>query len=135
MLEYEIPSQWTEVFNMVDGIGNLLRTDAISKNFNPPAEYRRQLNIATGCYMYLVVEYKKYRAIKENNEVSKYVSIKNEQTVKFVSASTEREASAFVAKERYYRDLIEGWMLASESAIYTIKKHLDVDTKEERLPE
>lgn len=133
MIEYEIPVQWQEVFSNVDEIGKVLRTDAISKNFNPSSEYRKLLNIATGNYMYLVVEYKRWRAIKENNEVNKYVMLKSEQTAKFVSAATEREASAFVSKERFYRDLLEGWMLAAESAIYTIKKHLGIDTKEEKL--
>jgi len=133
MIEYEIDKAWQEVFNNVNEIGKTLRSDAISKNFNPPAEYRRLLNIATGNYMFLVVEYKRWRAIKENNQVNKYVGLKNDTTTKFVSAAADREASLFVAKERYSRDLLEGWMLAAESAIFTIKKHLYVDTREEKV--
>lgn len=131
-MEYEISAQWQEVFNSVDEIGKTLRTDAITKNFNPRAEYGRLLTIACGCYVYLVTEYKRWRAIKENNEVNKYVMLKNEPTAKFVSAATEREASAFVAKERYYRDLLEGYTLACESIINTLKKFIDSDKKEEK---
>jgi|GEM_PF-6825589 len=133
MEEYSIPDQWLEVTKQIDNIGGILRSDAISKNFNPTAEYRRLLNVLTGSYMYLVPLFKQYRAVKENNEVAKYVQLKNEQTVKFVSAAAEREASSFVGKERYLRDFLEGWMLAAESGIYTCKKHIDSDTKEERL--
>lgn len=132
-LDYEIPKEWTDVFKMINNIGKSLREDAVSKSFSPKAEYSKMLNILTGCYMYLVPLYKQYRAIKENNAVAKYCEIKNETTTKFISAAAEKEASNFVCKERFYRDLLESWMLASEQGIYTLKKHLDSDTKEEDL--
>jgi len=134
MLEYEINAQWQEVFNSVDEIGKILRTDAITKNFNPRAEYGRLLTIACGCYVYLVTEYKRWRAIKENNEVNKYVMLKNDPTLtaKFVSATADRESSAFVSKERYYRDILEGYTLACEAIINTLKKFIDSDKKEEK---
>jgi hypothetical protein len=133
MLEYEIPKEWLEVVAKINEIGQLLRDDAISKNFNSAAEYRRCLNVLTGCYMFIAPEFKRWRAIKENNETAKFCQLKNESQVKFTAASGDKEASNFVGKERYLRDYLEGWLMAAESGIYTIKKHLDVDTKEERL--
>jgi len=133
MEQYDLDPQVKEVIDKIEEIGKALRTDAISKSFSPRAEYLKMLDIATGCYMFLAPEYKRYRAIKENNEVAKYVTLKNEQITKFVSASAEREASTFVSKERYIRDVLEGWLMAAEQAIYTLKKHLGDDKKEESL--
>ncbi len=133
MEEYKLDAQVEEVANTVADIGKMLRTDAISKSFAPEAEYKKQLNILTGCYMFLIVEFKKWRAIKENNEVAKYCQLKTDQTAKFVSAQAEREASNFVCKERYVRDVLEAIVLAAEQGIYTIKKHLESDTKEKNL--
>ena len=132
MLEYEINPQWQEVFNSVEEIGKVLRTDAITKNFNPRAEYGRLLIIATGCYVYLVTEFKRWSAIKTNNEVDKFCSLKECGGPKFTAASANPEASLFVAKERYYRDLLEGYMLACESIINTLKKFIDSDKQEEK---
>jgi len=134
MIEYETPKEWEEVVKYVRDIGKALREDAVSKNFSPEVEYRRLLNIATGSYMYLVTEYKKWRSIKENNEVAKFCALKNEiGSTKFTAASGQIEASNFVCKERYYRDYLEGWMLASEQAIYTLKKHLGSDEREHNV--
>jgi hypothetical protein len=133
MLEYEIQKDWMDVINKVDEIGKVLREDAVSKSFNPRGEYERMLRILSGCYAYLVTEFKKWRAIKENNEVAKYCQLKSEQTVKFVSAQAEREASLFVAKERYNRDLLEGWVLGCEQMIHTLKKFIETDKQEEKF--
>jgi len=135
MESYEIPQEWKEVIKKVDEIGTSLREDAVSKNFNPRGEYERMLRIATGCYMYLVTEYKKLRSIKENNEVAKYCQLKMDTSLtgKFVSAAAEKESSNFVCKERYLRDFIEGWLLASEQAIYTLKKFVESDKQEEKF--
>ena len=130
---YELDKEVQEVIKKVDEIGKALRDETIAKSFAPKAEYARQLNIATGCYMYLVPEFKRWRALKENNEVAKFCQLKSENTTKFTAAAAQPEASMFVSKERYIRDILEGWMLAAEQAIYTLKKHLESDTKENNL--
>ncbi len=76
MIQYEIDPKWQEVFDDVQKIGNVLRTDAITKNFNPEAEYKRLLTIATGCFVYLVTEFKRWSAVKTNNEAEKFCSLK-----------------------------------------------------------
>jgi hypothetical protein len=133
MEQYELGPDVNEVIKKVDEIGKALRDETITKSFAPKAEYARLLNIATGCYMFLAPEFKKWRALKENNEVAKFCQLKSENTTKFTAAAAQPEASQFVSKERYIRDVIEGWMLAAEQAIYTLKKHLESDTKEENL--
>ena len=132
-MEYEISSEWKEVALQVSEIGNILRTDAISKSFSPEGEYKKHLNVLTGCYMYLVVEFKKWRALKENNEVAQFCMLKNATVEggKFVVASGEKEASNAIAKERYFRDWLEGYVMSCEQGIYTLKKHLESDKKEQ----
>lgn len=132
-VKYEVEKEWTDVFKKIDEIGETLRNDAIKENFNPQANYKKWLNILTGCYIYLVPKFKKWRALKENNSCRKYLEIKQNAVGKFVSAPADREASGFVHKERYFRDLLEGWMLAAEQGIYTLKKHLRQDEKEEQI--
>lgn len=135
-MEYEISQAYKEAGDAIQAVGQLLRDDAISKNFSPKAEYARQLNILTGWYMFVVVEFKKYRSIKENNEVAKYCQLKMQAGTsgeKFVSATGEKEASNFVSQERYIRDVLEGMLLAAEQGIYTIKKHLGEEVKEEKF--
>jgi len=129
---FEIPDDWQQVAGQVDSIGKQLREDAISKTFSPEAEYKRCLDVLTGCYMFLVTQFKQWRAIKENNYVAKFCDLKNNTglTEKFTAASGEKEASNFVRRERYYRDWLEGWLLAAEQGIYTVKKHLDSENKE-----
>jgi hypothetical protein len=82
--------------------------------------------------MFLVTQFKQWRAIKENNYVAKFCDLKNNTplTEKFTAASGEKEASKFVADARYKRDWLEGWLLACEQGIYSIKKHLDSASKE-----
>jgi len=133
----QIPKEWEEVTAQVSKIGEELRNDAYSAKFAPEAEYKKSLNVLTGCYMYLIVQFKRYRAIKENNEVAKFCELKNAaedplvaKTLKFTSAAAEKEASASVSEERYLRDYLEGWTCACEQGIYTIKKHLEADRKE-----
>ena len=131
-MDYEIPKTWEEVFEQVNQIGKNLRSDAFAKSFSIRSEYEKSLAVATGCYQFLVVEYKKYRALKENKEVEKYVALKESSDGKFISAAADREASLFVAKDRYYRDLLEGHVLGSEALINTLKKFIDSDKKEEK---
>jgi len=134
MIEYEIDPQYLEAAKAIGDVGQLLRDDAISKNFSPKAEYARQLNILTGWYMFVVVEYKKWRSIKENNEVGKFCQLKNEVgSAKFTAASGQVEASNFVCKERYLRDFLEGILMSAEQGIYTLKKHLGDDKNEEKF--
>lgn len=136
MESYAIEEKYIEAGKAISDVGQLLREDAISKNFSPKAEYARQLNILTGWYMFVVVEFKKWRAIKENNETAKYCQLKMQAGVaneKFISVAGEKEASNLVAKERYVRDVLEGMLLAAEQGIYTIKKHLGEDNKEEKF--
>jgi hypothetical protein len=133
MEQYELDPQYLDAAKKISEVGQLLRDDAISKNFSPKAEYAKQLNILTGWYMFIVVEFKKWRSIKENNETAKYCQLKQENITKFVSIAAEKEASNFVGKERYFRDFLEGLLLAAEQGIYTLKKHLGEDKQEEKF--
>ena len=130
-VEYKISQELNEVTDMVDKIGAALRSDSVSKSFSPRAEYKRMLSVLSGCYIYLITEFKKWRAIKANNEVAKYCLIKSETTTKFVNATTEKEASNFVRKERYFRDLLEGYTKGCAEMIYTLKKFIEADKDEE----
>lgn len=134
-MESKMPKEWRDVVNQLDSISKSLRKEIKSGKSQPVEEYTRMLNIATGCYMFLVPKFKKYRALKANNQAAKYCQIKDEwpSDEKFVSRMAEIEAEKSIAKVRAVRDFLEGWMLAAESAIYTLRKHLSLYSEEKKI--
>ena len=127
----EIPKKWLEVTKQIELIGDDLRKVIKEEGGRTIDQYRNWLDILTGCYMYLEPLFAKYSALKRNNEDAKYMDIKNNWGEgKFVSAVADRKASDSVAKYRYVRDWLEGWVKAAESGIYTCRRHLSEQTKE-----
>jgi hypothetical protein len=120
------------IFDIVDNIGKQLReSTSLNKEF-----YYDSLDKLSGCYTYLAPVYKKLDAIKKNGEVIKYVELKNEceaTETKFVSAAAERESTYEVKDIRLVRNIIEGYLLATENNINTTKKHIDGYYKEREL--
>lgn len=138
----EMPVEWLEVTTKIEKIGEELRSVVKDEKERTFQQYAEWLDILTGCYMYLKPLFNKYSAAKRNNEDAKYMDIKNNWKSdpdnpkdKFVSATADREASVAVAKLRYIRDWVEGWVLAAECGIFTLRKHLSENNKEVRLEE
>lgn len=131
----KIPKEWLECSKIIENIGDELRREIKDMKPRTLDQYRYWLDRLTGSYMTLTPIFKKYRAKKENNEVAKYVAIRTHwpKGEKFVSAAADKEASSFVAKERYIRDWLEGWILAAEQGIRTIKRHLNLYEKEKGI--
>lgn len=131
----KIPKEWLEAANIIDEIGKELRREIKDMRPRTRDQYEYWLDRLTGSYMYLMPLFKKYRAIKENNEAAKYVVIRDKtpEGTKFVSAAADKEASLSVKRERYIRDWLEGWILSSVQGIMTIKRHLNRYAEEKHI--
>ena len=71
--------------------------------------------------------YKKIRAEKENWESTYYNHLKLQsdvEQIKFVSAVAEKQASEFISPLRLARDILEGYVTAITTAIYTCRSRL-----------
>ena len=122
------------IFEQVDNIGKELRE---SSTLNM-GYYHKTLDKLSGCYTYLMPLYLKLEALKKNKEVSKYMSLKlafipNEVEKKFVSTVADKEASYEVRNLRMARNIIEGYMKATETDINTCKKHIGGNEKERQV--
>jgi hypothetical protein len=76
-------------------------------------------------------------ATKLNAELKFYVRRKEElegKGEKVTAANLEKEASASVSEYRQVRNLLEGYLLASEKAIGTIQSILKRQAMERNLP-
>jgi len=119
-----------EVFESVGAIAKELRELAMrNSTFRPVDWYIEKLNVLTGDFMYLSCRYGESKAARDNNEVSKYISLKMESNVsgdKFVSAVGEREARNSVNDLVEVEKVLESYKDASEQGILTCKKIMDV---------
>jgi len=130
----EILGEAKPIFDQVDNIGKELRElSTLNMEY-----YHSTLDKLSGCYTYLMPLYLKLHAFKKNKEVSKYMSLKlgfvpNEIEKKFVSTVADKEASYEVRDLRMARNIIEGYMKATENAINTCKKHMGGNEKERQV--
>ena len=120
------------IFDIIDKIGKQLRElTKLDKTF-----YYESLDKLSGCYTHLSPLFKKLQAIKTNTEVGKYVELRNkseESESKFVSAVADRESSHTVKDIRLVRNIIDGYLSATENNINTCKKHMEGYYKERNL--
>ena len=119
-----------EVFSSVSAIAKELRELAMrNTSFRVVDWYIEKLNVLTGSFMYLATRYGETKAARDNNEVSKYISLKMDSNVagdKFVSAVGEREARNSVNDLVEVEKVLESYKDASEQGILTCKKIMDV---------
>ena len=119
-----------EVFESISNIAKELRELAMrNATFRVIDWYTEKLTVLTGDFMYLATRYGETKAARDNNEVSKYISLKMDSNVagdKFVSAVGEREARNSVNDLVETEKVIESYKDASEQGILTCKKIMDV---------
>ena len=117
------------IFAIIDEIGGEMR-EPTGLNIE---YYYTSLDKLSGCYTYLSPLYKKLAAVKTNNEVGKYVTLRKaseDDEKKFVSTAADRESSHEVRDIRLVRNIVEGYLLATENSINTCKKHIGGYEKE-----
>ncbi len=98
-----------EMFDKIDIIGEKLRKGIITT----PVECTLILQELNGIFAFLNPIYKISEVQKKNREERSYVDIKiktEKMGNKFVSASTDREASLSVANYRRVRSIFEGYI-------------------------
>lgn len=119
-----------EVFAMIDEGAKFLRTVAFkTTSFIPLESLTEQLSKMTGCFMYVTTGYNRKHVARENNEINKYMECKRDASVageKFVSAVAEREARNSVQDFATAEEVLEGYKLAAEQAINTLKRLIEV---------
>lgn len=120
------------IFDIIDKIGKQLRElTKLDKTF-----YYESLDKLSGCYTYLSPVHLKLKAIKTNEDDGKYMALKSnseQSDIKFVDAVAKREASHFVKDIRLVRNIIDGYLSATENNINTCKKHMEGYYKERDL--
>ena len=130
----EILAKAKTIFNQVDSIGRELRKpDTLNMEY-----YHITLDKLSGCYTYLMPLYKKLEALKTNAELGKYMDLKNsfvpnDIEKKFVNTVAEKEASYQVRYLRMARNILEGYVKATENNINTCKKHMGGNEKEREV--
>jgi len=121
-----------EYFDRIDYHGDLFRSGALSD----VGQLQNSLEELTGIYIKLNPIYSIAESIKKNREESFYmakkISIENNGD-KFVSASTDKEASNSVANERRVRNIIEGKVSACSQGISTCQSKMKFVGKEIEL--
>lgn len=122
-----------EAFDRVDYHSNNMRI-GVTDN---PEEVKTALNELTGILMNLKPILAIAETFKKNEETKRYNEIKinteNEGSKKFVSASAEKEASAYVATYRRIRNLIQAYVDSCEKAISTLQSVLKFMTEELKM--
>ena len=119
-----------QVFEQVGKIAAELRSLAMNQGtFSLVTWYIERLNVLTGDFMYLSTRYSSTKAARDNNEVSKYISLKIESDTsgdKFVSAVGERAARNSVNDLVETEKVLESYKDAAEQGILTCKKIMDI---------
>lgn len=114
---------YQEMFTLVDEYGQQFIAGVLSTS----DDYREALNKLTGAYMCLEPLFSTSEAYKLNQELQFYVEKKRELEAKgekVVAASLEKEASYSVEGYRRVRNILEGYVLASEKGIITCQTQL-----------
>jgi len=120
------------IFKQIEEIGQQLRTTTkLDESF-----YYKSLDELSGCYTYLSPLLKKIEAVKTNDELKEYIRRKveiEEAGTKFVDAAVTKEASYSVKDLRLVRNIVSGYLSATENNINTCKKHMDGYKKEREM--
>ena len=119
----EVLDECKEDFEKIDYLSGLMK-DSITDN---PIEAKKALNELTGVYMSLKIVLAEAETQKKNRELKYYTNIKMETQnsgKKFVSASTEKEASSSVANYRRIRNIIEAYVESALRGISTLQSIL-----------
>ena len=127
----ELLEKYSELFTLIDDLGQqLLQGILVTVD-----QYREALNQFTGAYISLEPLYSMAIAYKENGELKFYVEKKREieaKEGKVVSASLEKEANFAVEELRRIRNILEGYVNATEKGIITCQtqlKRIEADNK------
>ena len=127
----QILVDYKDVFEQIEDYGQQLLQGVLSS----PDDFKTILNFMTGAYVSLEPLYSMAEALKLNEELKAYASIKREaenRGDKVVAANVEREASLAVANLRRIRSILEGYVLSCEKCIITAQtqlKRLEQDSK------
>ena len=129
-----LTEQDTEVFTQVSTIAQGFRDVAMQKsNFRTLDWLTEKLSILTGAFMYLTTRYNQVKSARDNNELSKYIQLKQDAVAagdKFVSASAERESAHEVRDLNEAEKVLESYKDASDQGILTAKKLIEVELLE-----
>jgi len=120
----EVITKLQPLFERIQEISRDLQENT---NMQDIDRYFSHEDVLTGIYGQINIEYKKIRAIKKNQEVQYYNQLKLESDLnhtKFISAATEKEASAYVSPLREARDIIEGYVEVVVKSIETCRSHI-----------
>lgn len=114
---------YQDIFTLIDDIGDQLLQNMITTS----DEYRKVLNQMTGAFTALEPLYSMSIAYKENHELKYYVARKRELEglgEKVVAASLDKEACEAVSELRRIRNILEGYVSATEKIIITCQTQL-----------
>lgn len=120
----EVMIKLQPLFEKIQEVSRDLQTNT---NMQDIDRYFAHEDVLTGIYGQINIEYKKIRAIKKNQEVQYYNRLKLEADTnhtKFISAATEKEASAYVSPLREVRDIVEGYVEVVVKSIETCRSHI-----------
>ena len=119
-----------EDFTKVEYWAGVLRSGLVDN----PEEANKALGELTGCYMNLRTILAIAETEKRNREVKHYSQLRidtENEGKKFVSASAEKESSAYVSSYRRIRNLVLGYKESAEKAIGSLQSMLK-DMKKEK---
>lgn len=118
----------TDFFDTIDDYASQFVADALS-----PDELKQTKTVLTGMVASLQPIYSKALSLKKQKEYRYYAQKKSDceaSGTKFVDGATEKEAKDAVRLYRDIRDLLCGYILASNSLIYDIKDRTESNRKE-----
>ena len=128
----EIVNKVKPLFSQIQEIMDQLVEDPDIQNMS---RYYRYLDILTGAYGSLNVEFKRLRAMKENEQAKYFNQLKlsaDYDNKKFVAQTATGEASLYVGPLRMARDIIEGYVQAASVGIGTCKARIYDYQREKR---
>ena len=122
----------SEDIEKIDYYANLLKS-GVTDNAE---EVKKAITELTGIYMSLKPILAVASSEKENKEVRAYTVLRTEienAGGKFVSAQADKQASLQVANYRRIRNIIEGYVNATEKAISTLQSVLKYLSEEQKM--
>lgn len=123
-----------DYFDTIDGYNEQIFKNEINETTIP--EFRKGKREVSGAKGNLEVIYKFAQTFKRNEELKKYMAIKQAtpKGAKFVSAAVDKEAEASVHLPRKVRNVIEGYIKKADvvlSALNDMRYDAEADWKKE----